>query len=969
MDFRLWQSWQQGQNVFNTWGNFAPSQNFRWRSTLAVGALIFGLAGILPATYAVADNPSPAPAPAVSPATPPTSPATTAKPDLNTIKAGDDDSSDDAKGSDGDGDKPKYPPFGNVIKDAKKISGLLTLYKRENQLFAEIPGGMLNKDLIMVISIAKGIGQQPLLGGMSWSFGDDSVLQFRKVDDTIRIIRRNVRFTADANSPEKNAVGHAYTDSVLFSLPIATMAPSGAPVVDLTPVFMSDFPQISMVLPGFAFAANKSNWALVKSYPDNVELQVAATYASGGNQEIDTVADSRGVTIHVHYSISVLPSTGYRPRLADDRVGYFLTVQKDYSHKNEEDRFIRYVNRWDLQKADPGADISPPKKPIIFWLEKTIPYKFRKPIRDGILEWNKAFEKAGFYNAVEVRQQPDNADWEPEDINYNTFRWITSSNGFAMGPSRVNPLTGQILDADIIFDADFLQSWKREYETFTPESIAAMTGGPNDLRGYQLFMKQRKGLDHLSNCQDCQLSYGRGMDMAFGGAMLFAKDPALAEAEKEKLMMQGIKEITMHEVGHTLGLRHNFKSSTVYSLADLHDTSKTSETGLTASVMDYAPVNIAQKDAKQGDFYSTTIGPYDMWAIEYGYKPVSGNSPEGELPELKKIAARSGEPALAYSTDEDTRGVDPDPLSNRFDLGKDPLEYAQNQAKLISGLWEGVVERMVPEGEGYQKARQTFGMLLSKYGMAMFMASRNIGGLYVHRGHKGDKDAPAPFVVVDANKQRETLKMLDEQVFSDKPFSFPPVLYNYLASTRWSHWGTSTPLRTELAIHDTVAMWQERILSQLLSPLTLERLYDSELRISRDEDAFTVAELLKKLTSSIFSEVDKLPDGEFTDRKPAISSLRRNLQRQYLDRLTKIALGQTDAPNDCRSLAQLELKNLNERLTKNLAANPKLDSYTLAHLTEVQSYIGKVLNANVQLNSGGGGGGGLFHLLLGKEGE
>ena len=134
---------------------------------------------------------------------------------------------------------------------------------------------------------------------------------------------------------------------------------------------------------------------------------------------------------------------------------------------------MRYINRWDLTKADSSSDVSPPKKPIVFWLEKTIPYKYRAPIREGILEWNKALEKAGFVNAIEVRQQPDNADWDPEDINYNTFRWITTNTKYsaAMGPSRVNPTNGQILNAQIIFDSDFLRAWKTSYETFTPQNI------------------------------------------------------------------------------------------------------------------------------------------------------------------------------------------------------------------------------------------------------------------------------------------------------------------------------------------------------------------------------------------------------------------------------------------------------------------------------------------------------------------
>ena len=161
---------------------------------------------------------------------------------------------------------------------------------------------------------------------------------------------------------------------------------------------------------------------------------MAATYASGGSGSIDTVPDSRGVTLVIHYSISRLQETGYQPRLADDRVGHFLTVVKDFSKTGADDQFVRYVNRWDLRKIEPTAKVSPPVTPIIFWIEKTVPYKFRAAVREGILEWNKAFEKAGFSNAIEVRQQPDDATWDPEDINYNTFRWITAERGLRHGP-------------------------------------------------------------------------------------------------------------------------------------------------------------------------------------------------------------------------------------------------------------------------------------------------------------------------------------------------------------------------------------------------------------------------------------------------------------------------------------------------------------------------------------------------------
>jgi hypothetical protein len=847
--------------------------------------------------------------------------------------------------------KSKDRPYADVIKDHETIDGLIKLHRKGNQLLGELGSRQLDKDFIVLISIAKGIGRGAILGGMSWGFGDDWIWQFRKVDDRIYLVRRNVRFTASKGDPQEKAIDLAYTDSVLFSLPIITTSPDGANVVDLTPVFMSDLPQISSVLPGFVFAENKSTWApgfpkgKNKGLTDNIELEVAATYSSSGREDFDSVADTRGASIHVHYSISLLLETGYKPRLADDRVGYFLTVVKDWSKKSDDDRFVRYINRWDLQKADPAAPLSPPKKPIIFYLEKTIPYIYRKPIREGIAEWNKAFEKAGFANAIEVRQQRDSDDWDPEDINYNTFRWITAGAGFAMGPSRVNPRTGQILDADVIFDADFLQFWKQEYENFTPQSIAELTGGALDLESHADEQK-RQGPYHDERI--CTLQHGLARELAFGSHVLTARTNN--PADLEKLITQGLKEVTMHEIGHTLGLRHNFKASTMLTLDEVNDASKTRDVGLTGSVMDYAPTNLMPKDMTQGDFFSPTIGPYDMWAIEYGYKPLSGGT-DGEVAELQKIAARCAEPALAYATDEDTRGIDPDPLANRYDLGKDPIAYAKLRAKLIGEQWPTVVEKAAKDGEGYQKARQVFGVLLANHGRAMYFASRFVGGVYVSRAHKGDPNAVAPFVVVDPAKQREALALVEEQVFSDKPFQFPPALYSHLASSRWSHWGTTISPRTDFPVHEVIGMWQDRILEQLLSPLTLERLHDTELQLPADQDALTTPELLDHLTKAIFSEIAAMPDGEYTNRKPAISSLRRNLQRSYLKRLSNLAMGKTSAPQDCQTVAYSELASLEGRINNLLKSNARLDAYSRAHLEESASRIRRVLDARFQLTT------------------
>ncbi len=850
--------------------------------------------------------------------------------------------------------KPKYAPFANVTKDYKPVQGpsLIPLYQKEGSVLAEFSQHTLNRDFIVVISIARGIGQGHILGGMSWGGnGEDAIWQFRKVDDHIQVVRRNVRFTAAKGSPEERAVGIAYTDSILFSLPIVTISPSGGYVVDFNQIFMTDFPEIGHDLPGYSFAANRSTWAEVRGYADNVELEVAATYGSAGMTDFDSVADSRAVTINVHYSLSLLPQNGYRPRLADDRIGYFVTAMKDYSHKVDEDRFVRYITRWDLQKAEPGAEQSPPKKPIVFWIEKTVPFKFRKPIREGILEWNKAFEKAGFLNAIEVRQQPDNADWDAEDVNYNTFRWITSSAKFAMGPSRVNPLNGQILNASIIFDADFLQAWKTEYEVFTPHGIELLTGGPLDLKTYE--EESRKSPHGNPFADQCSLEEDEARQFAFGSAVLMGRagTPQLTDAEQERLVAEGLKEVTMHEIGHTLGLRHNFKASTQFSLEDINNPEKAKESGMGSSVMDYYPVNVVPSGTKQGNFYSPTIGSYDMWAIEYGYKPVGASDPEGEVSELNKIASRSGEPGLQYSTDEDTRGIDPDPLSNRFDLGNDAVEFAKQRAKVVSEVWPKLVDKVTKDGDGYQRVRQAFGVILSEEGQAMYFASRYVGGVYVNRSHKGDPKAADPYVVTEPKKQRDALKLVEDQVFNDAPFQFPPSLYNHLAATRWSHWGSEVPARNDYPVHEVIALWQDRILQQLLSPLTLSRICDSELKVPADQDAFTAAELIHGLTSTIFAEIEKLPSGEFTNRKPAISSLRRNLQRIYLKRLSALAMGEIQAPQDAQTIAYSELKSLDERINKLLKDNPKLDDYSKAHLVETADRIAKVTDARLLLKS------------------
>ncbi|MCH2128756.1 MAG: zinc-dependent metalloprotease [Pirellulaceae bacterium] len=851
---------------------------------------------------------------------------------------------------------PPKPEHVAILKDAEAIEGLIPLHHRENKLFAELSSSQYGKEYIVLISIARGIGEGFLVGGMSWN--DDWVWAFRKVDKRVLIVRKNVRFRAKDGSPEAAAVKHSHTDSVLYSLPILSKGPKGGDLIDLTPVFMSDLPQISHMLPGFSFSASKSTWSTPKGFPRNVELEVAATYSSSGRARIDSVADTRGVTINVHYSISEVPKTGYQSRLADDRVGYFLTVIRDYSSKGEPEQFTRYINRWNIKKADSKLDLSPPEQPVVFYIENTVPYKYRKTIRDGILEWNKAFEKAGFVDALEVRQQPEERNIEekvePEDVRYNFIRWMTADAPFSgIGPSRVNPYTGQILDADILLNSNMVEHYEYLFETIGPQDEDDGEGGAERLFrfGMTLSENQMPLPLHLRHSQ-CQRVHALSSELTFGRAVIASKAAGEERAKHiEALIHQGLKATVMHEIGHTLGLRHNFKASSFRTLDELN---KKDNESMIASVMDYDPANIVPQGMEQGNYFTPTIGPYDYWAIEYGYKPLAGGT-QGEAAELRKITSRSGEPGLAYATDEDTgigiHGAQIDPEAGVMDLGKNPLDYAKMRIELINEVMPKLIDRMTEDGDSYASSRRAFNSLLYHHNVALFHVARYVGGIRISRSHKGDENAPQPLDIVEPEKQREALTMLEKEVFGSEAYQFPPEIYGMMLSSRWNHWGSIRTLRPDYPLHDGISYWQSNVLNRLLSSDVLSRMHDNEAKLPTDQDAFTSAELIERLTHSIFSEVENLEPGEYTNRKPAITSLRRNLQRLYLKRLANIAMGRMFAPQDCQTVAYAELLALAERMEKLLNSNITLDSYSRAHLLESSSRIGKVADARLNLFS------------------
>lgn len=893
----------------------------------------------------------------------------------------------------------KLPEYATVTKGTTKHEGLLDLYydEKEQRLFLELGPGKYEKEYICPIAIARGTGRA-LLGGGTLNFGDQWVLSFRRVADRVLVVRRNVYFKAAGGSPQADAVRISYTDSIIASLPIK--AERNEPVgrfvlVDLADLFMTDLPNL-----GMAPDRARSTWAKVKAFPENLEIEVSAVapMRGGAFSGDPAVPDARGAQVVVHYGLSALPSEGsYKPRMADDRVGHFLSVVKDFSNDLDRTAFQRYVTRWKLEKSDEAAEKSPPKEPIIFWIEKTVPREYRPYVKAGILEWNKAFEKIGFLDAIQVRDQQSGDEFDPEDIRYNTFRWITTSSAFAMGPSRTNPKTGQILDADIIFDESMVRYWRADYlETIgIPQGLELLARGQRQAwlklhaadvpllaqaepQMSQMVERARVQLAALDAepgrsledavarewrrdrvCADgCMLGTGISRQMGLLAAVMQSQGKADGGKVPREYVGQAIKEVVMHEVGHTLGLRHNFKASTMLGLKETSNPEVTQARGMSGSVMDYLPANFALKGEKQGDYFSTTIGPYDYWVIEYAYSPIKGD----EGPELAKIAAKLAESGHDYGTDEDLSS-NPDPRINAYDLG-DPMDFAQQRARFVRDNLDGLAEKVVAEGEGWQRARIAFGHLLGELSSATYLAVQYIGAEYSHRDHRGDPNARLPFEPIPAEKQREALRFAEEHVLADKAFDFSPDLLNRLAPEQFSHWGQYSFGREPVRLLDQILAIQRLVLGRFLDGEVLAKVQNAELRVPKDTDQVRMPEIFESLTRSVWSELPEADKRPKKGEKIAISTVRRNLQREHIRRLARLTLGTraggdsflessstAPAPADARSLARAHLKEVQGRIGRVLEnMGVELDAYTKAHLEELGDQITKVLAASVQVN-------------------
>jgi hypothetical protein len=905
----------------------------------------------------------------------------------------------DAQAKD-DKDQPKEPPFEKAVKGAKELKGLFTVYVKEdeNKYLLEIAPDQLEVTFLLNPTLVSGVGQGFIYPA---DMLPEYPVAFHRVGKTVQLIHRNALFRADAASTLHKPASMAAPDAIIAQAKIESFPhPERKSVlVDLGSLVLNDLEGMSLALKAvfeapYQMDKDASSLVFLKAFPQNVDFETLLHFKTPEvKRPVLYAADPRSMLVRFHYSIARLPETGYRPRLADDRVGYFLAMMDDYSTDSPDEPTVRYVTRWQLEKKDPAAPLSEPKQPIVFYLENSIPEEYRAAVRQGILGWNPAFEAIGFKNAMVVKDQPDDPDWDAADVRYSTIRWIVAPNAtFAQGPSRINPWTGQIFDADIRFSADMIRAVRREYdELVVPVArpgAAAADGGTaallRSLRGWTSMLGpipiDRLLGDDLDTAGSggawqapgagtrpgmpraalgyCDYAQGIAQQAALGSSVLAAR--GLSDPEtRARYLNDFITHVTLHEVGHTLGLRHNFKASGIHPYDRLQDEALTTRVGLTGSVMDYIPVNLAREGRHQGQYWQTTVGPYDRWAIEYAYKPIASDSIAGEKPELETIAARSADPMLAYGTDEDTfsgspRGIDP--TSNMYDIGGDIFTYYTNRAAIARELFGKMEGTFSEPGTRYQKLRLVFAQGIGEIVPAAVNVPKYVGGIRHYRDHIGDPGGRLPYDPVPATEQRQALAFLTREIFGPEAFKIPPQLLNKLAVERFPDIeGTIYQIdRNDLPIHALVLTIQSVPMDRLYHPISLSRLNDVEARYPSRDQAFTMAEMFSSMRKAVWSELDT---------RSNVDSFRRNLQRKHLTTLIGLAVQMDPAcPEDARTLARADLRAIRrgiDLLVGNStdavlgpggrpAAGARLDDVTRAHLDETRARITAALDAGLQ---------------------
>ncbi|MFZ6743434.1 zinc-dependent metalloprotease [Undibacterium sp. JH2W] len=819
---------------------------------------------------------------------------------------------------------PGLRPFKEIVKDAKELKGFFNLYQKDEKVWIEIRPEQFDKPFLFTYNIPNSIGERGLYGSQ---MGQGYHAVFKKVGNQVQLLAKNTEFFATPGTPQAIAVSQAFSDSLLASAPVLS-SPHGESkgiLVDASALLFNDIPSYSTRLEyayRTMYVLDKANSSFGKLNTDEslAGLFVNAHFATPRIAALplvpppvaiptppQTTPDPRSFFVGFYFNFSALPAEVMRPRLADDRIGHFVTTSYDFTDDIKPKTSRHFVNRWRLEKQDPTAALSEPKQPIVYWLDKNVPEKYRKSITEGVLEWNKAFEKIGFKNAVVVKQQVESDTFDTMDARHASIRWFVGADvGFAIGPSRVDERSGEILDADIGMSDVFARGARRMIGEDTQSQAMAQSAH-----------------------RDCDFAHEATMEMGFALDLLDARGEVDMDSPKAEALAQAyVKDVIMHEIGHTLGLRHNFRSSTIYTLKQLQDPAFTKVNGLAGSIMDYVPFNLATKGEPQGEYVMSSLGPYDYWAIEYAYKPIEADK---EKDELARIASRSTEPLLAYGTDEDAMGsMVSDPDVNVFDLGSDPLAYIQKRLAMSRELWDKLQTRQLKTGDSYETLRRSFEYGFGQFARTVPLATKFVGGTTFLRDHAGT--GRATYTPIAAERQRQALKLVSDSLFTAKSFVFSPELLSRLGVDHFQRGN-----RNDISISARLLSLQTAALDQLMSDLVALRMLNNAEKLRDQKKVLSLHELYGSLQTSIWSELSSGAD---------IISARRNLQREHLKRLSNALLRPSaSTPADARSLQREQANQLLVAIRG--AVGKPMSAEARAHLSESLATLNEVLKASL----------------------
>ena len=816
--------------------------------------------------------------------------------------------SDDKKSAD-----KKPATIAEKTKNATKFEGLFTFYQdqEDGTTYMLIRADQLDKEYVYFAYIENGIVEVGLFRGR---FRGSRIFRMRRYFDRIEFVTPNTSHYFDPESPLSRASEANINAPVMVSAKIEALdkrrkhylikaddlfltegmlqiKPSPDPESDdKNPFKLGDLNE------------DKTKYLAIRNYPRNTDILVEYVYdnKAPSNRGGAGVTNARAISVTVQHSLIQMPENAFQPRFDDPRIGYFTTRVTDMTSTSPTP-YRDLIHRWNLVKQDPAADLSEPLQPIVWWIENTTPHEFREARKNGVLAWNSAFEKAGFKNAIQVRIQPDDAAWDAGDIRYNVLRWTSSPQppfgGY--GPSFVNPRSGEIIGADIML----------EWVHFTNRVLYTQL--------YKVGAEPAESDDPLL----CSAGYYLHQGNLFGSTVLMT-DGATGSSQGS-LTTQSLMRLALHEVGHTLGLNHNMRSSQMLGLDQIHDAELTTRIGLTGSVMEYPAINVSLDRTQQGEYYGTTPGPYDDWAIEFGYSTALVD-PTAEAARLEKILGRSAEPGLAFGNDADdmrrsSRGIDPRVMI--YDLSSDAIGYATQRMQLVNRLYPELRDRFAREGGSYQATADAFNILSREYRLAAGVISRYVGGIYVDRAFVGQAGGGAPLQPVPYQQQKRAMQVLSKMVFAPGAYKIPADLYQYLQQQRRGFDFFRTTEDPKL--HRQVLRIQTTALDHLLHKNTLQRLSDTRLYGNR----YSLIEFMGDLTSGIFA----------ADAGRAVSSYRQNLQTEYVQQLTQILDSGSGHSHMVRAAAHQQLLSIKK------LAKPKGDAESRAHRQYLQHLVGQAL--------------------------